>query len=98
MLCSFLLEKDMKRFKQALSIYQKLFAEHLPEAYTEAYLMANTENKSYSLGFKIPQNKVKNWVNFLQLLNEDRINELTQYYGNSYWYYYLFTDVKPLKE
>ena len=98
MLCSFLLEKDMKRFQQALSVYPKLFQKHLPEAYAEAYLMANAENPKYSLPFQIPPSKVQDWMRFLQLLNEERINELSQYYSNSYWYYYLFTDVKPLKE
>lgn len=98
MLCSFLLEKDMKRFQQALSVYPKLFQKHLPEAYAEAYLMAKAENPKYSLPFQIPQSKVQDWMRFLQLLNEERINELSQYYSNSYWYYYLFTDVKPLKE
>lgn len=98
MLCSFLLEKDMKRFQQALSAYPKLFRTHLPNAYAEAYLMANTENPNYSLPLQIPQSKVQDWMRFLQLLNEERINELTQYYGNSYWYYFLFTDVKPLKK
>lgn len=98
MLCSFLLEKDMRRFKQALGAYPTLFQKHLPEAYAEAYLMANTENPNYSLPFQIPQNKINDWMRFLQLLNEERINELTQYYGNSYWYYYLFTDVKALKK
>lgn len=97
MLCSFLLEKDIRRFKQALGIHQNVFKQKLPQAYAEAYLMANTDDKNYVLSLNLPEEKIQAWMNFLQLLNQKQITEINRQYIHSYWYYYLFTDVKALE-
>lgn len=98
MLCSFLLEKDMGRFKQALSMYRELFRQHLPNAYAEAYLLANMDDRNYVLPFDVPQNKMQDWMNYLQLLSEDRIGEINQQYSNTYWYYYLYSNAQAAKQ
>lgn len=97
MLCSFLLEKDMRRFKQALGIHQNIFKQKLPQAYAEAYLMANTDDKNYVLPLNLPDEKNQAWMNFLSLLNQEQISEINRQYIHSYWYYYLFTNVKALE-
>lgn len=97
MLCSFLLEKDMRRFKQALGIHQNIFKQKLPQAYAEAYLMANTDDKNYVLPLNLPDEKIQAWMNFLSLLNQEQISEINRQYIHSYWYYYLFTNVKALE-
>lgn len=94
MLCSFLLEKDLNHFQQALAMYQGLFKDRLPQAYAEGYLLLTMANRGFQLPLNVSNAQMQEWMTYLQLLNQNRINELSQQYGNTYWYYYLYTDVK----
>lgn len=97
MLCSFLLEKDLDRFRQGLSMYHKAFQNRLPNAYTEACLLISMADRNYVPPIKVSDEKMQEWISYLQLLNQNRTNELSQQYMNTYWYYYLYAKVKELK-
>lgn len=97
MLCSFLLEKDLNHFQRALVMYQDMFKHRLPQAYAEAYLLLTMANRGFRLPLNVSDTQMQEWMIYLQLLNQNRINELNQQYANTYWYYYFFTDVKKLQ-
>lgn len=97
MLCSFLLEKDLNHFQRALVMYQGMFKDKLPQAYAEAYLLLTMANRGFRMPLNISNKKMQEWMSYLQMLNQNQINEINQLYANTYWYYYLYTEVKTLQ-
>lgn len=97
MLCSLLLEKDLPHFQKALVMYQGLFRNYLPTSYAEAYLLLTMANQEFKLPLNISNAKIHEWEAFLQLLNQNRIDEINRQYPNSYWFYYLYKQVKELQ-
>lgn len=97
MLCSFLLEKDLGRFKQALIMYQNRFKDRVPQSYAEAYLLLTMADRHFRLPLNIPDEKFQEWISYLRLLNQNQIREINQAYMNTYWYYYLYAKVKKIQ-
>lgn len=97
MLCSTLLEQDLQKFQNGLMYFEKQLPAQLPEAFLEAYLILKTMNPQLNLKFTLHEEKTRNWIQFLDLKENQDFQRISQYYSGSYWNYYFFKKPKRLQ-
>lgn len=97
MLCSLLLEQNIKKYGEVLAFFEDQLPDQLPRAFREAYLLARTLHPQLQLKFSISEAEVKDWINFLKCKEKKDFQTLSQHYRNTYWYYFFLEQPKKLQ-
>lgn len=98
LLCFYLLNKDLERFKQLWDSVQAESKIALTELYSEALLIKLYQEKASPKTlseYRINPEKVKQFAAYTQLATDAQHREsLRSKYGNTYWFYYQFAKMK----
>lgn len=93
-----LLAKDLNHFKTMLNNYYttKVFLE-IPISFQEAIMILSLKEEQIIKRYPIPDRTKQNFEAFQKLLFDNRKNPnvktvLFKYFGNTYWYYYMFKE------
>lgn len=93
MLCGILIDKDMNKFRQALSYCHKYMnSSVLPRHYEEALLLISQQDPEILTKYPIRKERMTQFTDFLQLMKQGGLFEkvLAEKYGTTFWYYYCF--------
>lgn len=93
----YLLNMDLESFHQIVSrVYGTATMPKLPQAFAEALLIYSTQNKSIQGKYSIDETTHKRFLEFQNFAaknynNRNLASIMRKSYGETYWYYYMFT-------
>ena len=94
----YLLNKDLERFYQIVSrLYGTETMPELPQSFAEALLIYSTQNKSVQGNYPIDETTQRKFLEFQNFVAQNYNNKslasiMRKSYGETYWYYYWFTN------
>lgn len=95
----YLLNMDLPRYYEIVKrSYGTPLMPTLPKAFQEALLIHATQDKSVEGEYNIPQQMKKQFIDFQSFVarnynRKDLAAIMRSTYGNTYWYYYMFTKI-----
>lgn len=98
-LCSYLLNKDLKRFLKKFDLYYKeMEKDRIPIVYYEAIMACIPGSPEVLMHYQIPENIKENFEIYASIYSstqqpEERQKRLSLYHSNSYWYYYHYNEI-----
>jgi hypothetical protein len=93
----YLLNMDLENFYQIVSrVYGTATMPTLPQTFAEALLIYTTLNKSIQGNYTIDETTQKRFLEFQNFAAQNYNNKnlaaiMRKSYGETYWYYYMFT-------
>ncbi len=99
LLCYYLLNKDVKSFKETYAHYFNKGKGAIPSVYSEALLIllfSSRASQEEVLSYGIPAQKVNDFLTYTQIFEKTKgdLNALKDKFSKTYWFYYHFATFK----